>query len=306
MISRYTDNYYDHFSKYSSKKPPIFEKDRSYLMRFCTQLTNYRFDNSNLTIVYFKEGCGEFLIDNKGLKIDADKFMVVNPGQSWEYVNPKCECIDVLSLVVTNSFIEQFDFFTSASPQDMLDNPYRHLTGNMDFIEQALVADNYRSGRQLKNIHKLSNSSEYLNTCPDELCIEVLQAIFKDQRKGYELATQIEAKKPSTKVETLRRLLIANDYINDNLKHAISLDELSRVSALSRFHIYSSFKIVYGQTPHQYINNLKMAKAERYVREGQFSISEIADLFGYNDASVFGKVFKKVFGQTPSDYRINT
>ncbi len=304
MKKTYNNQYYDHFSRQFSVTPPVFTKETNYLMRFFTQLPTYRFDNSNLTIVYFKEGSGLFFKNDKTLKIAENKFMVVNPGDSWEYLNPKCEYIDVLSLVITDDVRERFDFFVRASLEEMLDNPCGRLANSMYFIEQALGADNYKSGKRLKAIHELSNSWEYSQTSPEEICIEVLQTIYKDQYKGYELSAQIKAKKASTKVETLRRLLIVNDYIHDNIQQAISLDELSCVSALSRFHLYASFKTVFGQTPHQYINRLKMAKAKKYVLETQWSISEIADYFGYNDMSVFGKVFKKTFGYSPTDYKM--
>ncbi|SHE98506.1 AraC-type DNA-binding protein [Arenibacter palladensis] len=130
----------------------------------------------------------------------------------------------------------------------------------------------------------------------------MLNTVYMDQRKGYDIAARFGVKKYSTRMETLKRLLIANDYINDNLTHSISLEEISRVSALSRFHLYSSFKKLYGQTPHQYINRLKMAKARNYIMTGEYTINEIADLFGYNDASVFGIIFKKIYGRSPSNY----
>ncbi|MEM8846809.1 MAG: AraC family transcriptional regulator [Bacteroidota bacterium] len=304
MKKTYNNQYYDHFSKQFSLTPPVFAKETNYLMRFFTQLPTYRFDNSNLTIVYFKEGSGVFFKNNKTLRIEGDKFIVVNPGEGWEYVNSKGDFIDVLSLVVAEGFKEQFDFFVHSSFEEILDNPCGRMTNGGYFIEQALSADNYRSGRRLKAFHELSNSLEYSHTSPEEICIEVLQTMYKDQFKVYDLSAQIEAKKTSTRVETLKRLLIVNDYIHDNIQQAISLDELSRVSALSRFHLYASFKTVYGQTPHQYINRLKMAKAKKYVLEAQWSISEIADYFGYNDLSVFGKVFKKTFGYSPTDYKM--
>lgn len=306
MTSKYIDNYYDHFSKYNSKTPPVFERDRNYMMRFCTPLSSYRFDNSNLTIVYFKHGSGEFQVGNKKLDIDGGKFIVVNPGLGWEFTKNKSGYLDVLGMVVSHSFKEQFNYFSKASLPDILEDPFHQVPDKAYFIEYAFRVDNYRSGKLIKAIHKLSNNSDYEHISPEELCIEVLHAIYKDQNRGYDLATHIEAKKSSTKLETLRRLLIANDYIHDNLMNTISLEDLTRVSTLSRYHLYYSFKTVYGNTPHQYINRIKMAKAKAYIREGQCSLSEIADLLGYNDLSVFGKVFKKVYGRSPSHYKVNS
>ncbi|MBS9462851.1 helix-turn-helix transcriptional regulator [Flagellimonas sp. 389] len=303
MISKYTDNYYDHFSKKTSKIPPVFRKEENYMMRFCAPLSHFTFDNNNLTIIYFKDGTGELLWADRRIKVEANKFIVINPSTGWEYVNAKKKYIDVLSMVICDIFKKRFNYFISASQRKLLDDPFQIATDQTYFMEQTFGADYYRSGNLLQVVHSLSNNGDYRFTSAEELCMEMLQTIYQDQHKGYDLASHIEAKKSSTKLETLKRLLVANDYIQDNLMNPISLDDISRVSALSNYHLYNSFKKIYGKTPHQYINRLKMAKAKTYVQESHFSLSEISDIFGYNDPTVFGKVFKKAYGRPPSYYR---
>ncbi|UII77373.1 AraC family transcriptional regulator [Flagellimonas sp. HMM57] len=303
MISKYADNYYDHFSKRNSKIPPVFRKEENYMMRFCAPLSHFTFDNNNLTIIYFKDGVGELLCTDRRVKVEANKFIAINPSIGWEYVNEKKQYIDVLSMVICDSFKKQFDHYISASQRKLLDDPFQIVTEQTYFMEQTFGADYYRSGNLLQVVHTLSNNGDYRFTSAEELCMEVLQAIYQDQHRGYDLASHIEAKKSSTKLETLKRLLVANDYIQDNLMNPISLDDISRVSALSNYHLYNSFKKIYGKTPHQYINRLKMAKAKIYVQESHFSLSEISDILGYNDPTVFGKVFKKAYGRPPSYYR---
>ena len=272
-------------------------------MRFCAPLSQFTFDNNNLTIIYFKDGAGELLWADRRTKLEPNKFIVINPSIGWEYMNEEKKYIDVLSMVICNTFKYQFNYFISASQHKLLDEPFHAVTEQTYFIDQTFGADYYRSGHLLQIIHRLSNDDDYRFTSAEEICMEVLQTMYQDQYKGYDLASHIEAKKTSTKLETLKRLLVANDYIQDNLMTPISLDELSRVSALSNYHLYNSFKKIYGKTPHQYINRLKMARAKKYVQESHFTLSEISDIFGYNDPTVFCKVFKKAYGRPPSYYR---
>lgn len=82
------------------------------------------------------------------------------------------------------------------------------------------------------------------------------------------------------------------------------MDQLCHVSSLSKFHLYDSFKKAFGKTPHQYINRLKLAKAKELVQYGGLSVSEISDLLGFSDQSVFSKVFKKAYGHPPSYFRV--
>ncbi|MEM9671028.1 MAG: AraC family transcriptional regulator [Bacteroidota bacterium] len=298
----YQDTYYDHFSKRSTKTPPQFKEDQNYLMRFHAPLSSYTFENNNLTIIYFKNGVGELRWKNKRVEIKGERFIITNPSLGWEYINSKAKPIDVLSLVINEKFRKQFHFFKTSSSLRQLDDPWGEDAPASFFLEKPLISSYYKSGQLLQRIHQLSSDSMFQFTSPKELAIDVLTSIYQDQYHGYALAKRVQAKKPSTQLETFKRLLIAYEYIYDNINNPITLEELSNVSSLSKFHLYNSFKNVYGQTPHQYINRLKVAKAKECIQQGENSIGEIANQFGFNDISVFSKVFKKICGKPPSHY----
>ncbi len=303
MITDYTNIIYDHFSKRVTRATYQLDKEQNYLMRLATPLSHYPYKNNNLMIIYFKNGAGELQWKDKRVKVDREKFIVTNPSIGWEYVNPKSRPIDVLCIVICEALRKQFHYFESTSTMQQLDNPFGQVNIDSFFLEEPLGAAHYKSGKLLQRIHQFSNESAFHLTDPEELSMNVLTSIYEDQYHGYALAKRVQAKKPSTQLETFKRLLIAYEYIHDNISEPISLEELARVSLLSKFHLYDSFKNVYGQTPHQYINRLKVAKAKEYIQQGENSIGEVADLFGFNDICVFSKIFKKIYGNPPSHYQ---
>ena len=303
MITDYTNIIYDHFSKRITRSTYQLDKEQNYLMRLATPLSHYAYENNNLMIIYFKNGSGELQWKDKRVKIDRDKFVVTNPSIGWEYVNPKSLPIDVLCIVICEALREQFHYFKLTSMMQKLDNPFGQTNADSFFLEEPLGAAHYQSGQLLQRIHQFSSESAFHLTNPEELAMNVLESIYQDQHHGYALAARVQAKKPSTQLETFKRLLVAYEYIHDNINKSISLNELSRVSSLSKFHLYDSFKNVYGQTPHQYINRIKVTKAKEYLQQKGGSIGEIADLLGFNDISVFSKLFKKIYGNPPSHYQ---
>ncbi len=303
MSLKYKDKYYDHFSKREFATAPNFDRNRNYMMRFCAPLENYRFDDNNLTFIFFKRGIGELHWKNKRVKISHNKFIVTNPSDGWEYINYKKEYIDVLSLVISAEFKRQFDYFNIATKEQLLDMPFGQVETNSFFIENPLNANYYSSGRLLERIYRSSKQLEFELFCPEELAMEVLQMATQDQVKAYSLAGKIKAKKKSTQIETFRRLLIAYEYIHDNITTPISLRELSLESSLSKYHLYESFRTIYGSTPYQYVNRVKIAKAKELLQKGQYSVSEVSDLFGFSNLAVFSKVFKKAHGCAPSYFR---
>ncbi|WP_350287000.1 AraC family transcriptional regulator [uncultured Croceitalea sp.] len=302
QAKRYQNSYYDHFSKAHTEKPPIFDKDQNYMMRFTTPLLNYRFDDSNLSIVFFNQGGGEFNCGGRRLKIEDHKFIVINPSKGWEYVNHAGGGIDVLSIVLCDDFRGQFNYFNRAASEELLDDPFGMSSDRVTFFEQALRAVDYRSGRLLKQIYDLSNGNEYALSCAEELSMEILAMLHADQFKAYKMANKIKAKKKSTREETLKRLLVAYEFINDNLTESISLQDLALASSLSKYHLFESFKVVFGKSPHQLINTVKVKKSVEYLQAG-YSVSEVSQMLGFTDLPVFSKVFKKIYKYPPSQFQ---
>lgn len=302
MTTQYKNRYYDHFSGVISETAPVFDKRENYMMRFFAPLSDYLFENNNLTIIFFKEGCGALQWKDKRVKLGHDKFIITNPGQGWQYTNPEEKYIDVLSVVLSEELTSQFDFFQNATLEQLLDNPFDKGKEASFFLEIPLSASHYTSGMLLKKIHSLSEEQEFGMYSAEELSMEVLQRIYAEQVKAYKYANKIEAKKATTQIESLKRLFKAYEYIQDNIASPINLTELSYESSLSKHHLYESFKAVYGKTPHQYINGLKLKKSKEHLKKGEFTVGEVSDLLGFSNISVFSKVFKKAYGHSPSHY----
>ena len=80
-----------------------------------------------------------------------------------------------------------------------------------------------------------------------------------------------------------------------------SLDELAAMFYISKYHLCHSFKSRFGITVKEFINTRRIAKAKRLIEEG-YSITELCYLCGFNDYTTFYKTFKKLTGETPSDF----
>ena len=56
----------------------------------------------------------------------------------------------------------------------------------------------------------------------------------------------------------------------------------------------------------EYVNQQKIEEAKRLLRESTLKLYEISDMLGFNNSFYFSRVFKKVTGMTPKDYRNKT
>ncbi len=96
--------------------------------------------------------------------------------------------------------------------------------------------------------------------------------------------------------ETLR-------FLHQNLHRVVSLGEMSDHAGLSTSHFSFLFKQQTGYSPMDYFIHLKMQRACTMLSFSQKTIHEIAYEIGYGDPYYFSRIFKKIIGVSPRNYR---
>lgn len=94
----------------------------------------------------------------------------------------------------------------------------------------------------------------------------------------------------------------AKTHLADDPARKVSLDELSEVAHLSRYHLLRVFQAATGLSPHAYQNQLRVDLAKRLLANGA-PISQVAAEAGFVDQSHFSRVFKQFTGATPKQYQ---
>ena len=90
-----------------------------------------------------------------------------------------------------------------------------------------------------------------------------------------------------------------SEYVTTHYSEDISLPQLSFKFSVSESHLSRKFKDVSGVGLNEYITLVRIMNAERLLREGGRTITEISALCGFNDPNYFSAVFKKIKGVTP-------
>lgn len=99
------------------------------------------------------------------------------------------------------------------------------------------------------------------------------------------------------------RLAEVFQYVKSNFKEEISLDEISKIANLTPTSFCRMFKAKTKKPFVEYLNEIRVSNACKYLIETDLGISEIAYECGYKTASNFNKLFKKLMGTTPKEYR---
>ncbi len=96
----------------------------------------------------------------------------------------------------------------------------------------------------------------------------------------------------------------ARSYIDEHLEEELSLTKVARFAGLNPNHLSASFKKVTGIKFVDYIARRRFVRACQLLPNRQLRISEIAFEVGFQSLSQFNRVFKKVSGKSPSEYRV--
>jgi AraC family transcriptional regulator len=102
---------------------------------------------------------------------------------------------------------------------------------------------------------------------------------------------------------SLRRVI---ERMRADLRANLDLKALAAESGYSRRHFLRMFRAATECTPHQYLLRLRIEKAQSFMKNSSLKIIDIAESCGFTSQSQFSRVFRKIVGVTPMQYRRDT
>ena len=187
-------------------------------------------------------------------------------------LNPRSFCIAVFLAEDEDSQAEPILVKTLTNMKDMLRG---YLNVSVRIAVGFIVADPIHLTESYADAKRLLAEIDELHTIR-----------FSDTRHGY------------------RRHLIANvqKYICDNLQERISLNEAAAKFGLSPGYLSQLFTRITGKSYVEFITEARIAEAKKLLASGEYKVYEVADIFAFDNAFYFSKVFKKVEGISPREY----
>lgn len=98
-------------------------------------------------------------------------------------------------------------------------------------------------------------------------------------------------------------IISAARFIEANYMHEITLEDVAKAVNVSPYYLSKLFKSQMSQNFIDFLTDLRVDAAKKKIPDSNMSIKEICYEVGYNDPNYFTRVFKKVTGQTPLEYR---
>jgi AraC-like DNA-binding protein len=104
--------------------------------------------------------------------------------------------------------------------------------------------------------------------------------------------------------ELNRHLLRARDAMDRAYAEPLDVAAVAAVAHLSPAHFSRSFRAVFGETPHRYLQRRRVERSMFLLRETDRSVTDICFDVGFNSLGTFSRTFRDVVGESPSTYRL--
>ncbi|MGO4822655.1 MULTISPECIES: helix-turn-helix domain-containing protein [unclassified Flavobacterium] len=255
-------------------------------------------DNFDYPVHYHPEFEINFILNGKGVKrvvgdnieeIDDIELVLVGPNlyHGWEL--NKCKNKDIHEITI------QFhnDLFDSSLLSRRIMNPIRDMFNRSihGILFSKKTAEELSS--RLIKISKLDGMDYFL---------EIISIL-------YDLANSRNQRLLSTYTvdhdtfDDYDKMKIVYEYVQKNFAEKITLEEVSSVASMTSISFNRFIKKRTGKTFVNYVNDIRVGYAARWLVEKDLSISEVAFKCGFNNIANFNRNFKTIKNCTPSQYR---
>lgn len=290
MPSDNLENKYLFFDKYASDiteserilaTPSEFAKQHLFYLQEIGELKSLKIHESkrntldSFLIVLIVNGRGVFKQSGNDYNVKSGDLIFINCNYSYSHVSDENEPWTLKWVHFKGPKLEHYHQFFKQKYNSIYTSAF---DDNSILKYHTLLSANSKKNK----IEREFVISNLINNLITEL-------LTNDKNKG------IEKQKP--KIDEVKT------YIDDNYKNKISLNQLSDIFYISKFHMSREFRNEFGMTINNYITMRKITYCKELLRFSDLSIEDVGIKAGITDNSYFNKLFKKVEEMTPSDYR---
>ena len=191
--------------------------------------------------------------------------------------------------------------------EDQTEVYWVHFTGGnvTNILRSYGIADNKKvfycgSGLDYKNLFRsMINELQMCRENYAEMLEMYLRQIFIMLKRYFTNSLKTD------NTHVIEEIDKATLYFNEHYSEEISIEEYAQNNHFSVSWFIRSFKHCTGSTPMQYILSKRIYNAEILLHDSTYNVTEIAEIVGYDNPLYFSRIFKKVKGVSPSEYRKN-
>lgn len=241
-------------------------------------------------------------VDGRTVLVDDQHYFISNRFQPYTLEIENSEPIETFNIHIGEYFSEQF-FAGVLQSSDTLLNQGRQVEVPTVAFHNRLLKRDAAFNRLVHQLKAAAEAPGFNKILFEESLAGLLWHLLVQHRDALQEIDMLPAMKPATRQELFRRLTYAADFMHEAVAEHTDLETIAEVACLSKFHFLRLFRQFYGVSPYQYLQQLRIEKAERLLRRPGSSVADVAAELGFENSSSFSRLFKKHRGVYPSQFR---
>lgn len=225
--------------------------------------------HEDIEILYCHAGSGQIMCNSVDYKFSQGDLFVVNSNEL--HCSKTNFVMERYCLMIDSTFLRE----NHIDPQQL---EFHHTP------DDCMATELFQ-----KIIAEFNGSSTYKNASIRVLVLSLILHLAKFHSTPCSVQPQNDT-----------AIKIAIGYLQSNYRKHITLNELAAAVGLSKYHLTRKFKTATGITPVEYLTIIRCQNAQRLLMKNIYTVSEVAELCGFESPSYFSKIFKKTIGLCPS------
>lgn len=280
----------------------ILNVSKIYTMFYYEFQCNYEVEEEILDfwqLIYVDKGECIITSGDKSFTMDVGNIFFHRPGTVHSLKGNNNNNFNILIL----------SFACTSKAMDILPSECVQVTANLKSILSKIIRE-CRNAFYLPIIDKgileiqakpttLIGSRQLIKIYLEELLIMIMR---KESKKSESDVLSLLASK---EIDQDNIAASIESYLLDNLDKKLSIANICKAFNYNKTYICTNFKKSTGYSIIEYLNRAKIEKAKDMIREDSYSISEISESLGFSSPGYFSKIFKKVTGLSPLEYKRN-
>lgn len=249
--------------------------------------------HEHLQFFYFIQGSALIRCNSKNIAVKAHDFVIINSNE-LHYCESLCNNLVYYIIRVDLSFL-------FSSKMDSCQTKFMvPLSKNLILFKSLVRNDKNIMGCAEKMIEEYFSKQMGFELAVKSCIYELIVILLRKYVEKILTEKQFDCR-----MNNLNRFKNVLSYINKNFTERITLNELAGISHVTKEHFCRTFKQSTGKSATEYINSLRIQKADFLLQKTDLNITEIALACGFSDVNYFSRVYKKAKKISPLKFRKN-
>lgn len=264
-------NYESHAGIVDSDKPYIFHLNN------LESRSMYAHWHENLELLYIVSGSGHVVTDNVSVAVRAGQVAVINSNHIHTIVPEPS--MTYYCLIVDKDFLESFGFYVEETVFERL-------------VDSAGAARIFRTViREIEDKKKFYEAQVKANIVSLLVCLSRDHTAFRPGLSDTGTGRKLAAVK-----DVLR-------YLQKHYREPFTLQEVADSVGFNKYYISHLFKEIVGCSMVHYVNYQRCCYAKSLLASEKYTVSEVAEMSGFDNLSYFSKTYKKHMSILPREQK---